>query len=169
MQFEWFFFFLLKSHTTNKLEATVRQVLMFWKVPAKCSGKHSPCSRHALRCMHYDALLWSSSSRKGNENLCKEPHLCPEVTNIWEHKQCSFCITSKQLDTSICQEKSRYLWVTTKLSAMNFRKDYFLIKCAFLLSISSMAINTVSTCWPVSSSDINSIVDLSLETKIQVF
>lgn len=45
------FFFLLKSHTTNKLEATVRQVLM----EAKCSGKHSPCSRHALRCMHYDA------------------------------------------------------------------------------------------------------------------
>lgn len=113
---------------------------------------------HALQCMHYD------------ENLCKEPHLCPEVTNIWEHKQCSFFITSKQLDTSVCQgKKSRYLWETTKFSAMNFRKDYFLIKCAFLLSISSMAVNTVSTCWLVSSSDINNIVDLSLETKIWVF
>lgn len=55
MQFEWLFFSLLKSRTTSKLEATVRQVLMFWKVPTKCSGKHSPCFTHALRCMHYDA------------------------------------------------------------------------------------------------------------------
>lgn len=103
----------------------------------------------------------------------KQLCLCSEVTNIQAHKQClqeSFLITSKQSDTSISvRQKNRYLGVTTKLSTMNFRKDYFLIKCAFLLSISSIAPNTVSTCWLVSSSDISSIVDSSLEIKIYIF
>lgn len=44
MQFEWLFFFLLKSHTTNELEATVRQVLM----EAKCSGKHNINNAHSV-------------------------------------------------------------------------------------------------------------------------
>ena len=55
--------------------------------------------------------------------------------------------------------------MSTKLNTKNFRKVYFLIRREFLLSISSIAPITARAYWPVSSSDINNIVDLSLEAR----
>ena len=92
-------------------------------------------------------------------------------TNYLENKQWlnSLFLQNQQITEKIkLSEKNSNLWMPTKFHIMNFRKKYFLIRCEFLLSISSIASITARACWLVSSSDINNIVDLSLEAKKKI-
>jgi hypothetical protein len=160
------FFFLLKSHAAISycmtLQATVRQVHM------EASGFTAPL----LYALWRSAPVYSSS--KGNKNCYKPRCLCSETPNGNISKALSdhpiLLQNNQTWSTSVRSKKNKeqYLWVTTK-QHHELRKDYFLSKCEFLLSISSIAPNTISACWLLSSSDSSSIVDLSLDAKINIF